>query len=374
MKDKYLNVIVTNLIVFFLFFSFSNCGFRIQSSYDDMEERKYIEISWFKKTKSVEEKAAKKTKTVSITEMVEMDPPTSLWLLDRSNRVTVLDQYGNALSQFGDFNVRQKVGAPRQLTVAHDGSFAIILSDIENNVSRVDREGNVSWTLDVWCGSVALSENDSLVYATARTEDKEYFILRIDAKTGGVLGQQNMDYKGFDIAVDDKHDAVWVAGYEKMSLLNMKLDTLFHIQPAGWFLVSIDYDANGNAWVAEREYTADGVGENRLLKVDRNGAIVNKIHLVFAPFCVRVGHKYDEIWMAGTAGVKKFLFEEGKMEPTAYHISNKRVHSMVINQRDGSAWMGEYKGGVVGYDRWGNELLKVGDFQQEDKYIGIPQR
>ncbi|MBT8331532.1 MAG: hypothetical protein KJP06_04300 [Deltaproteobacteria bacterium] len=106
----------------------------------------------------------------------------------------------------------------------------------------------------------------------------------------------------FDIVVDERNENVWVAG-QAITRLDLDLNEKWTKDPIGWYAVSIDYAPDGTLLAAEREYSK-GQGQNRLIRINSNGKIVNSFPLSFSPARVVANRKFWDVWVVGARVIR----------------------------------------------------------------------
>src|SRR5262249_54530758 len=105
---------------------------------------------------------------------------------------------------------------------------------------------------------------------------------------------------GFDLAVDDKRNVLWLGGKkikkwdsEGTGLLENKCIWL----GAGFF----DFRPGGSVLVTGGEHPNVAKSTNRLLKISSEGQVLKAVGLPFEPLCLRVDHSDESVWVTGVA-------------------------------------------------------------------------
>ena len=172
-------------------------------------------------------------------------------------------------------------------------------------------------------------------------------------------------FGGGDIVVDDKSNSVWIVGAD-IKRLNKDLTLQFSIDPIEWCAVSVDFDTNGDAWVAEREHSDVSRSKNRLLKISPNGEIIQSIDLDSSPSCLSVDRKDDGIWVSTSGELYKFTSNGKKI----LEIASGRGFSVKVDNSDRSAWLAG-RGDVRHYTKDGTLISSISVFSANQAYAAI---
>ena len=202
-------------------------------------------------------------------------------------------------------NVVQTIGGARKLAVSPDGTYALVAAGALSSAELecLDTSGQKRWSLPKQVSAVCFLDADhAYVLVTNGTISGESTLL-LDPQTGTV--EKTVPPSGFDLAVDGAHSAVWIVGPD-IKQLDLDLNLRFTLDPIGWNAVSVDFDSDGAAWVAERYHPDVAGSANRLLKISPQGSVAQTIPLDFAPRCVRVDRRDGSLWVTGGQGIHKF--------------------------------------------------------------------
>jgi hypothetical protein len=122
-------------------------------------------------------------------------------------------------------------------------------------------------------------------------------ITKLDSN--GSIVASTVAFHGVDLVVDEDRQVVWSAGQfltrADTDLLNeQKLHTF------GWAAVSVDVDASGGVWAAERQHPSVPGSADQLVHFDVNGNLLSgdTLALPGSPMSVRVDRNSGRVWVA----------------------------------------------------------------------------
>src|SRR3989338_10766881 len=96
----------------------------------------------------------------------------------------------------------------------------------------------------------------------------------INPKTNESLKQSEI--MGFDMVLDSSHNSLWVVSNHIYRLDSRDLKTLVKVDlPIAWTTVSVDYAANGSAWVLERKHSDVKESLDRLINISLEGKVTS---------------------------------------------------------------------------------------------------
>ena len=108
-------------------------------------------------------------------------------------------------------------------------------------------------------------------------------------------------FGGVNIAVDGRHDSVWIVGAD-ITRLNRNLVKQFSIDPIAWAVFCVDFASDGSAWVGESRHPEVAESQTRLPKVSITGNITKAIEMLACPFCLSVDRNDDSVWVVTQLG------------------------------------------------------------------------
>jgi len=179
------------------------------------------------------------------------------------------------------------------LSVSEDGRFFAICERASNALTVYETATGIKkWSLSGFFNSAAFA--NGLIYATGGES-----IFAID-NTGTIVKHNRIG--GIDIAVDNKHDCLWIVGLDiKKCGLDLQLDfkaqlTLDSTHTGGF---SVDVCPDGSIWIAERNVDDEYGSKNRLVKRSLYGSILKTIDLDFSPVSLRIDRYDGSVWTTG---------------------------------------------------------------------------
>ncbi len=297
-----------------------------------------------------------------------------------------------------NLNLCQTVGGHRALSASDDGRFFLVSENVGHRLtaSRQDT-GTLLWRIDGQFEATSISQH-GVIYALLSSGtiygDKAMII------DGAGVIQKQSGIGGFDLVIDDAHQALWVVG-SNIKKCDLDLNILFELTPIRWCAVSIDVNPDGSVWVAEREHPNSPQSRDRILKISSAGEIVKTVDLDFSPLCVRVDRSDGGVWVTGIE-VRKLKTGEllqsieqwtgrwpigqaarGFLTSSVAGRTEKRDsdgelrcklskggHTLAIDQSNGSAWLGGANK-IYQFSREGKKLGQLGGVSTGQKYIVV---
>ncbi len=346
------------------------------------ERQKYLHETWFCPTPFPATPTRSPTRTPAPAPAETPSPattpaPTSakvrIWVLDNADQeyrfppyddtLTFVDSAGKIRAVLTGFNIVQTVGDCRALAASPDGDFVVVAENAGDRVSKYDTQGALHWSItypedEVGIDSVDISDNGDVYALTNEGTIYGYSILRLDSETGSIL--REVEVGGFDIVVDDLHDAIWLVGADIKKLKrDLELELVF--DPIRWVAISVDFTSDGSIWVTERD-------PNRLLKIAPDGTIVHSVGLYQSPGTVRVDRNEDSVWVL--VGQVPHKYDAAGNE--ILRLDADLIGSIAVDQEDGTLWAAGY-GELIQYSSDGQELMYIPtDFSSDQKYIALP--
>lgn len=299
-----------------------------------------------------------------------------IWMLDNcdadfkqppfEDSLTVLDESGRVIRKMTVFNICQTVGGNRAVNLSPDGLLAVVTENVRDRLTCYRFPGEKKWSLSAEVLAVDISRNGKAYVLTAKGTIYGDQLLALDLEDGSKSAQVAVG--GFDLAVDDRHEKIWVVGadIQRLSRNNMAVD--FQLDPIEWCAVSVDFAADGSAWVAEREHSQVVGSRKRLLHISSTGKIVESIDLEQEPVCLAIDRINRLLWVA--SGTKLLVYDSGGRLVTA--IESGPCWTVRVRQSDQTAWAATLTGEVLQFDHVGRKLSRIDGFSRDQKYIAVP--
>ena len=287
-----------------------------------------------------------------------------------------------------DLKIRRNWGGCRAMSVSEDGRFFVVCEDAANRLTIYETATGIKqWSLSGLFNSAAFA--NGLIYAT----DGES-IFAID-NTGIIVKHNRLG--GIDIAVDTKHDCLWIVGLDvKKCNLDLKLDfkAKLTLDPAHTGGVSVDVSPDGSIWVAEQNVHREYDSKNRLVKRSQDGSILKNIDLDFSPVGVRIDRSDGSIWTTGMRKERDFsgigdewpetLDELNDLVKTETETFTRKYdsegnlvfeiseggYSIELDQSDRSAWIAGKKN-IWHYSAKGQKLGSYAGVSDGQKWLAI---
>jgi len=266
--------------------------------------------------------------------------------------VSLLNSKGESIKKFYGLGI----SGCGFVSASEDGRYFIVFENVGKLTMYETSTKRVPWSL--WMDIKSAVFANDMIYAV-----NAHNVFVID-KTGTIV--KHARFGGLDIAVDTKHDCLWIVGLDvKKCDLDLKIDTrvkltLDSVHTGGF---SVDVNTDGSVWVAEQNVHHQYGSENRLVKISSDGGILKKIDLDFSPIRLRIDKSDGGIWTTGR--IKKRDFSKiGEEWPETVDELNELVkteiesfthkydsegnvifeiseggYSIELDPSDGSAWI-----------------------------------
>jgi hypothetical protein len=275
------------------------------------------------------------------------------------------------------------------LSVSEDGRFFAICERASNALTVYETATGIKkWSLLGFFNSAAFA--NGLIYATGGES-----IFAID-NTGTIVKHNRIG--GIDIAVDTKHECLWIAGLDikKCGLdlqLQFKTKLTLRVTQTGAF--SVDFNPIGSIWIAERNVDEEYGSKNRLVKRSLNGGILKTVDLDFSPIRLRIDGYDGSVWTTGRRKGPRDFSKIGDEWPETLDELNELVktetetftrkcdsegnwifeisdggYSIELDQSDGSAWIADKKN-IWHYSANGRNLVSYAGSSDCQKWLAI---
>jgi hypothetical protein len=292
------------------------------------------------------------------------------WVLDRTHRLQLISREGDRLRRrdIAGVNIDLKIGGNRVISASPDGRFAVAANayDVVDKLFRIDADGTIRWSIKGGRYTAVHVAKTGFAYAIKSGPQvaNGAVIQKIDAETGEVVKSSRVNYRCFDIVADDRDEVVWVAG-QAITKLDLDLREEWTIDPIPWYAVSIDYGPDGSLFVAEGQHSP-GLGQNRMIWVDADGAIRRSFPLDYRPARVVASRGFWDVWVIGRR-IARFNPRAGDApeEIAAGPATYADVGS------DGSLWLMTSDGELVVRSRDGQILSKLRGFRAESSCLDV---
>jgi len=303
-----------------------------------------------------------------------------------------------------NLNLCQTVGGTRSLSVSPDGRFIVVGENIASRhlTAYETGTGKPLWNVEGEFTSATVGQN-GIVYAVI-SSGTIYGDRTITIDQGRIT-QSNSAAAGFDLALDQKREVLWLVG-KNIKKCDLQLNVLQELSPIKWCAVSVDVSPDGSIWVAEREHQDVALSTNRLLKISSNGQILKSVYLDWNPMCVRVDARDGSVWatgigvskpasgrilgaiekrtgalplgkwLRGSLTQKRVWYRTGKFdsEGTPLYKINAGGHSLDIQSSDGSIWVAG-KNKIYRYSATAKKLDRRRGVSADQKYVVVvPER
>ncbi|MBI9046166.1 MAG: hypothetical protein JEZ06_16860 [Anaerolineaceae bacterium] len=308
------------------------------------------------------------------------DASSAIWVFDNadpdfkeapfSDNLFLIDENGSVKSSFTGFNLCRTAGANQIFSVSPDGKFVIVGESVGYRVTRLENNGQVSWTTHLGLGvnAVGISSNGFAYVATVLDDIHGESIMILDITDGKVIGETNL--RAFDLAVDEIYGVIWMAGADVRASFLPDLDQeYFVLEDIGWTVVSIDFTGDGFAWAAERAHPDIPGSINRVFKVSLHGEVPVSVSMA-NPYAVSVDRTDGSVWVAdqGAGGNLYKLDADGK---TKKKVKAEGIVDVEVDQKDGSVWAAFNTGFVIHYSHDGKKISQMEGFAADQKYLSI---
>jgi hypothetical protein len=316
------------------------------------------------------------------------------------DRVTEFFPNGTISSLVSNLNICQTVGGNRCLAVSPNGRYFLACEIVGKHLHCYELpSGKELWSIDGEFTAVTVAK-DGKVYALI-SKGLIYGERTVVIEEGRI--SQTSTNTGFDLVLDEKHNALWLVG-KKIKKLDLSLNLLGEISPIGWCAMSADANPDGSIWIAERVHPDVKQSTNRIFHVSADGqTIVKSVYLDWEPVCLRVDPSDSSVWATGFGIKESFtqrMLRRLESRPGAWPLGNalrnylerpnvwgvtqkfdaegkplvrfnQGGHTIDLDTADGSVWMASRAGRLYHYSRQGTRLGQIAGPSSEQKYIVI---
>jgi len=214
--------------------------------------------------------------------------------------VSLLNSKGELIRKYHSLEIQSTFSGCTKISASEDGRFFVVCENAPNKLTMCETATRKElWSL--WMDFESAVFANDLIYAVNRNN-----VFAID-NTGTIVKHSRLG--GFDIAVDPKHDCLWIVGFDvkKCNLdleLQFKTKLTLDVNKTGAF--SVDVSPDGSIWIAEQNIRQEYGSKNRLVKRSLYGGILKTIDLDFSPIRLRID-KYDgSVWTTGMTRERDF--------------------------------------------------------------------
>lgn len=210
--------------------------------------------------------------------------------------VSLLNSKCEPVKKFRGLRIKSTFSGPRAISVSEDGRFFVVCENVPGKLIMYETATfREQWTL--WMDIRSAVFANDLIYAVSN-----YNVFAID-NTGTIIKHSRLG--GLDIAVDTKHDCLWIVGddVKKCNLdLQLEFKTKLTLDAGKTGAFSVDVSPDGSIWIAEQNIRQKNGSKNRLVKRSLYGGIMKKINLDFSPIRLRIDRYDGSVW---TTGIRK---------------------------------------------------------------------
>ncbi len=214
--------------------------------------------------------------------------------------VSLLNSKGELIRKYHSLEIQSTFSGCTKISASEDGRFFVVCENAPNKLTMCETATRKElWSL--WMDFESAVFANDLIYAVNRNN-----VFAID-NTGTIVKHSRLG--GFDIAVDPKHDCLWIVGLDvkKCDLdLQLQFKTKLTLDANKTGAFSVDVSPDGSIWIAEQNIRQEYGSKNRLVKRSLYGGILKKIDLDFSPIRLRID-KYDgSVWTTGMTRERDF--------------------------------------------------------------------
>ena len=214
--------------------------------------------------------------------------------------VSLLNSKGELIRKFRGLRISSTFNSSRFISVSDDGRFFVVCENVPGKLIMYETATlREIWTL--WMDIRSAVFANDLIYAV-----NNYNVFAID-HTGTIVKHSRIG--GIDIAVDTKHDCLWIVGCDvkKLNLdLELKFETTLTLDVNKAGALSVDISPDGSIWIAEQDIQQESGSKNRLVKRSLYGGILKKIDLDFSPVRLRIDNYDGSVWTTGMRKERDF--------------------------------------------------------------------
>lgn len=214
--------------------------------------------------------------------------------------VSLLNSKGELIRKYHSLEIQSTFSGCTKISASEDGRFFVVCENVPNKLTMCETATRKElWSL--WMDFESAVFANDLIYAVNRNN-----VFAID-NTGTIVKHSRLG--GFEIAVDTKHDCLWIVGLDvkKCNLdLQLQFKTKLTLDAHKTGAFSVDVSPDGSIWIAEQNHRQEYGSKNRLVKRSLYGGILKKIDLNFSPIRLRID-KYDgSVWTTGMTRERDF--------------------------------------------------------------------
>ena len=217
------------------------------------------------------------------------------------DEVSLLNSKGELVRKYYGLEIQNTYSGCKKISASEDGRFFVVCEYAPGKLTMYETATRRElWTLWMDFSSAVFANN--LIYAVNRNN-----VFAID-NTGSIVKHSRIG--GFDIAVDPKHDCLWIVGFD-VKKCNLDLQMVFkaklklgHNHNTGAF--SVDVNQDGSVWIAEQNIFEKYGSKNQLVKRSLDGRIQTTVDLNFSPIRVRINRSDGSVWTTGRINERDF--------------------------------------------------------------------
>jgi hypothetical protein len=302
--------------------------------------------------------------------------------------VSLLNSKCELVKKFRGLAIKSTFSGPRIISVSDDGRFFVICENVPGKLIMYETATlRKLWTLWMDINSAVFA--NEMIYAV-----NNYNVFAID-NTGTIVKHARLG--GLDIAVDTKHDCLWIVGddVKKCNLdFQLKFETKLTLDVDKTGALSVDVNTDGSIWITEQNIRQEYGSQNRLVKRSLYGGILKIVELDFSPVCVRIDRYDGSVWTTGMRKERDFsgigdewpetLDELNDLVKTKIEtftckydsdgnwifVISDGGYSIELDQSDRSAWIAGRKN-IWHYSTKGRNLGSYTDFSDGQKWLAI---
>ncbi len=223
----------------------------------------------------------------------DCDSDNKMSTFPHGDEVSLLNSKGELVRKFYGLRIQSTFSGPRNISVSEDGRFYVVCENAPGKLTMYETATHRElWTL--WMDIRSAAFANDMIYAV-----NAYNVFAIN-NTGTIVKHARLG--GLDIAVDTKHDCLWIVGLDvKKCNLDLQIDfkVKLTLDPTHTGGFSVDVNPDGSIWVAEQNVHREYGSRNRLVKISPDGNILKTIDLDFSPIRVRIDRSDGSVWTTG---------------------------------------------------------------------------
>jgi hypothetical protein len=302
--------------------------------------------------------------------------------------VSLLNSKGDLVKKYHGLEIQSTFIGCKKISASEDGRFFVVCENTPGKLTMYETASRRKlWTL--WMDFESAVFANDLIYAVNRNN-----VFAIDNK-GTIVKHSRLG--GFEIAVDPKHDCLWIVGFDvkKCNLdLELQFKTKLTLDANKTGALSVDVSPDGSIWIAEQNIHQEYGSRNRLVKRSLYGGILNKIDLDFSPVRIRIDRFDGSIWTTGMRKERDFSIIGDKWPDTLNELNelvkteietftrkydsegnlifeiSEGGYSIELDQSDRSAWIAGKKN-IWHYSANGWNLASYTSSSDSQKWLAI---